>query len=104
MTAQDGNITLSAIDNPTIIANAGGVGLAVALGENGLGVSFGVAAAVNDEEDPVKVERDLMRAVPKSEWIWFGHAMIWLGRRVCKARAPDCPDCVLKKVCPKRGV
>ena len=56
------------------------------------------------ETDPVKIEKDLMQAVPRAKWIWFGHAMIWHGRQVCDARAPKCPECVLKRICPKRGV
>lgn len=59
---------------------------------------------LTDHGDPVKVEADLMGAVPQREWVWFGHAMIWHGRRVCVARAPRCPECVLNRVCPKRGV
>jgi len=56
------------------------------------------------ETDPVKVERDLMACVPRKDWIYFGHALIWHGRRVCFAASPNCPGCLLNKVCPKRGV
>lgn len=56
------------------------------------------------EEDPVKVESDLIALVPREDWIFFGHAMIWHGRRVCQALKPDCPACTLRGVCPKRGV
>jgi len=59
---------------------------------------------LSDHADPEKIEQDLMAVVPHHRWIWFGHAMIWHGRRVCTARAPDCPGCVLNRVCPKRGV
>ena len=59
---------------------------------------------LSEEEDPVKVEKDLMALVPGKEWIFFGHAVIWHGRRVCKALSPDCPGCALSKVCPQRGV
>lgn len=59
---------------------------------------------LTDETDPVKVEKDLMAAVPKKEWIFFGHAMVWHGRRVCGAASPNCPGCLLNKFCPKRGV
>ena len=58
---------------------------------------------LTDETDPEKVERDLMRIVPKKEWIFFSHGMVWHGRRVCLARNPDCPGCLLNKVCPRRG-
>ena len=59
---------------------------------------------LSDEKDPDKIEQDLMNLVPRNEWIFFGHAMVWHGRRVCFARSPDCPSCLLNKVCPQRGV
>ena len=59
---------------------------------------------LTDETDPVKVERELMALVPRKSWIYFSHGLIWHGRRVCKAANPDCPACLLNKVCPKRGV
>jgi endonuclease-3 len=52
------------------------------------------------EEDPVKIERDLQRLVPRSEWGIFPHLLIWHGRRICIARAPRCEDCVLQDICP----
>jgi len=59
---------------------------------------------LSDETDPPKIEKDLMARVPRGEWIFFGHALTWHGRRVCFARSPNCPGCLLNKVCPKRGV
>jgi endonuclease-3 len=59
---------------------------------------------LTDETDPVKIERDLVACVPRKDWIFFGHAMIWHGRRVCFARNPACPACALRSFCPKRGV
>ncbi len=56
------------------------------------------------QTDPEKVERDLMRAVPKKEWTMFSHRMIFHGRQVCFARKPNCEGCILAKVCPKVGV
>jgi endonuclease-3 len=53
---------------------------------------------------PEKIEQDLMKAIPQVDWIWFSHALIHHGRRVCKARNPDCPNCPLLKVCPRNGV
>jgi endonuclease-3 len=52
------------------------------------------------EEDPVKIEQDLMAVVPKKDWIWFGHAMTTHGREFCVARNPRCPLCPLRKWCP----
>jgi endonuclease-3 len=51
-------------------------------------------------EDPVKIERDLMRLVPRRYWNAFPHLLIWHGRRVCIARAPRCEVCVLNDLCP----
>lgn len=59
---------------------------------------------LTDEEDPVKVEADLNAVVPRPSWKFWSHAVIWHGRRVCKALAPDCPNCVLRPDCPQRGV
>jgi endonuclease III len=56
------------------------------------------------QEDPVKIERDLQRIVPRGEWGVFPHLLIWHGRRVCIARAPKCPACVLTDLCPSSRV
>jgi endonuclease-3 len=56
------------------------------------------------ETDPEKIERDLMRLIPKKEWVMFSHRMIFHGRQVCSARKPNCAGCTLHKVCPKIGV
>jgi endonuclease-3 len=52
------------------------------------------------EDDPVKIERDLVRIVPAADWHRFPHLMIWHGRRVCDARRPRCDACVLADLCP----
>lgn len=79
-----------------------------------LGTAFGVADGVvvdthvrrlarrmgmTREEDPEKIERDLMAAVPRQEWIAFAHRLIWHGRRVCHARRPACGECLLARGC-----
>jgi endonuclease-3 len=56
------------------------------------------------QEDPVKIERDLVRLVPREDWARFPHLMIWHGRRVCDARNPRCEDCVLVDLCPSSRV
>src|SRR5438093_577020 len=55
-------------------------------------------------DDPVKIERDLMRLVPREEWGLFPHLLIWHGRRVCIARAPRCEICVVNALCPASRV
>jgi len=56
------------------------------------------------QEDPVRIERDLQRLVPRADWGRFPHLLIWHGRRVCIARAPRCEDCVLSDLCPSSRV
>ncbi|HYY75924.1 MAG TPA: endonuclease III [Gaiellaceae bacterium] len=56
------------------------------------------------KEDPVKIERDLQRLVPREDWARFPHLLIWHGRRVCIARRPRCEDCVLADLCPSSRV
>jgi endonuclease-3 len=56
------------------------------------------------QKDAVKIERDLMELVPKSEWINYSHRMIHHGRRICQARKPQCDECSMKGFCPKIGV
>lgn len=84
-----------------------------------LGTAFGIPSGVvvdthvhrltrrlglTDADDPVKIERDLMEIVPKSEWIDFSHRLIWHGRKICKARKPLCDDCPMNDFCPRIGV
>ena len=84
-----------------------------------LGSAFGIAAGVvvdthvkrlafrlglTKETDPAKTEQDLMKALPKTDWIWFAHALILHGRAVCDARKPLCEKCPAAKLCPKNGV
>jgi endonuclease III len=56
------------------------------------------------QEDPVKIERDLVKLVRRADWPRFPHLMIWHGRRVCEARRPRCEDCVIVDLCPSSRV
>ena len=56
------------------------------------------------QDDPVKIERELVKLVPRADWARFPHLMIWHGRRVCDARKPRCEDCVLLDLCPAARV
>ncbi len=51
-------------------------------------------------EDPVKVERELMAIIPPEHWITISHLLIFHGRRICIARRPNCPNCPLNDICP----
>ncbi len=79
-----------------------------------LGTAFGIASGVvvdthvirisnrldlTRNEDPKKIEKDLMQVIPKEKWIRFSHQIIWHGRRVCIARKPKCVECNLGKIC-----
>jgi endonuclease-3 len=80
-----------------------------------MGNAFGVASGVvvdthvarlsqllglTKQKQPEKIERELMELVPKKDWIDFSHLLIYHGRRVCKARRPECERCVIEPLCP----
>jgi endonuclease-3 len=50
-------------------------------------------------EDPKKIEQDLMKVIPQDRWILFSHQLIWHGRRICQARKPRCIECNLEAIC-----
>jgi len=56
------------------------------------------------QEDPVRIERDLIKLVSRSDWGRFPHLLIWHGRRVCLARRPLCELCVVNDLCPSSRV
>jgi endonuclease III len=55
------------------------------------------------QEDPDKIELDLMELVPRCDWTLFSHWLIWHGRRCCYAQKPDCAHCGLATICPSFG-
>lgn len=56
--------------------------------------------ALTSETTPEKIERDLMELTPREEWIDLSHLLIFLGRRVCDAKKPDCANCTVSHLCP----
>lgn len=79
-----------------------------------LGTAFGIASGVvvdthvqrvsrrldlTKHSDPVKIEKDLMKAIPEQKWILFSHQIIHHGRALCIARTPKCPECRLDPIC-----
>ncbi len=54
-------------------------------------------------DDPDKIEQDLMKLFPEKEWTWLSHALIHHGRGYCTARRPECPKCPIEPFCPKIG-
>ena len=79
-----------------------------------LGTAYGIASGVvvdthvhrianrldlTRQEDPVKIEKDLVKIVPRDRWILFSHQVIHFGRQICIARKPRCADCPLDPIC-----
>jgi endonuclease-3 len=56
------------------------------------------------QHDPVKIETALIRLIPKKDWTLASHLLISHGRKRCNARKPECANCEIKALCPKRGV
>ena len=52
------------------------------------------------QQDPEKIERDLMQLIPRGHWTNWSHWLIWHGRRRCFARRPDCHNCEIFRLCP----
>ena len=52
------------------------------------------------QAEPVKIEADLMKLIPRDRWAIFSHWLIWHGRRRCLARNPDCEGCEVQHLCP----
>jgi endonuclease-3 len=61
---------------------------------------LGLTWSSKNEKDAVKIEQDLMQVLPREEWTFTGHALIWHGRKVCPSRKPKCGQCTLNKLCP----
>jgi endonuclease-3 len=55
---------------------------------------------LTESSDPVTIEQELMEVVPEEDRTIFSHLLILHGRRTCKARKPDCPNCILNDICP----
>jgi endonuclease-3 len=84
-----------------------------------LGTAFGITSGVvvdthvgriskllglTTNTQPEKIEQDLVRLLPRREWVIFSHRLIHHGRRICIARRPKCSECPLLKLCPRAGL
>lgn len=98
------------IEELTHLAGVGRKTANVVLG-NAFNISAGVVVdthvarlserlALTRERTPEKIERDLMKLIPREDWTLISHLLIWHGRRRCSARRPDCPNCEVLKLCP----
>jgi len=81
-----------------VLTNAFGVVAGVAVDTHVRRLSQRLGLSEND--DPNKIEQDLMRIVPKDKWMRITDLLIFHGRRVCTAKKPNCAGCVLNKICP----
>lgn len=94
---------------PGVGRKTANVVLGNAFGINGVVVDTHVRRLSNrlglsDNKDPEKIERDLLKVVPESDRTVFSHLLILHGRRICKSRKPDCPNCALNDICPSSTV
>ncbi len=81
---------------------------------NGYGIIDGIAVdthvrrlaqklGLSRSDDPVKIEQDLMKIIPKKDWASVSYLLIDHGRKICDAKKPKCQECMLKKLCPSFG-
>jgi len=99
--AMEGMLTLPGVARKTanlVLFNAYGVieGIAVDTHVRRVAERLGLT----DQEDPNKIERDLMAVIPRSHWPRFTDLLIFHGRRICIARKPKCGICALSRICP----
>lgn len=93
------------ISLPGVARKTANILLGTAFGKNeGIAVDTHVKRlskkiGLTNETDPVKIEKDLMRVIPKKDWTDFSHRLITHGRLVCNARKPDCENCGMKNFC-----
>jgi endonuclease-3 len=78
---------------------------------SGFGIADGIAVdthvkrlsgrlGLSRQLDPEKIEQDLMKLVPKKDWLDFNYMLVNHGRKICQARQPRCPECVIRRLCP----
>lgn len=85
-----------------ILSNVYGINEGIAVDTHVKRVSFRLGLTKN--EDPVKIEKDLMAVTPKEEWGNLSHLLIFHGRKICQAKKPNHSECVLYDICPSRDI
>jgi endonuclease-3 len=101
------------LDALTVLPGVGRKTANVVLG-NAYGIASGIVVdthvtrlsrrlGLTANADPVKIECDLCKLVPREDWTIWSHLLIWHGRRRCSARKPDCAGCELAAICPSAG-
>ncbi len=110
LVAKHGGQVPKTMDELTALAGVGRKTANVVLG-NVFGLAEGVVVdthvqrlstrlGLTKQTTPEKIERDLMKLIPRKFWTLFSHWLIWHGRRRCFARKPDCAHCELRALCP----
>lgn len=59
---------------------------------------------LSTHKQPERIEQDLIKQIPQSDWTWFGPALILHGRQICQAKSPKCKACILLEICPRHGL
>ncbi len=85
-----------------ILSNAFGIDEGIAVDTHVKRVSYRLGLTKN--EDPVKIEQDLIAITPKEEWRNISHLLIFHGRKICQAKKPKHQECVLYDICPSRTI
>jgi len=110
LVSKHGGKVPATMDDLTALAGVGRKTANVVLG-NAFAISEGVVVdthvrrlsrrlGLTRHTDPAKIEADLMKLIPRSQWAVFSHWLIWHGRRRCFARKPDCDSCEVQHLCP----
>ncbi len=86
-----------------VLSNAFGVDEGIVVDTHVIRVSMRLKITDVKKPQPEKIERDLMKAIPREQWGMFSHWLLFHGRAVCKARKPDCPHCPIAELCPSAG-
>jgi endonuclease-3 len=113
LVAKHGGEVPRTMDELTSLGGVGRKTANVVLG-NAFGLNVGVVVdthisrlsqrlGLTKQQDPAKIEQDLMPLVLREQWTLFSHWLIWHGRRRCAARKPDCAGCEIAKLCPSAG-
>ena len=114
LVAQHGGQVPKTMEELTALAGVGRKTANVVLG-NVFGLAEGVVVdthvqrlstrlGLTKQTTPEKIERDLIKLIPREKWTLFSHWLIWHGRRRCMARKPDCANCELRELCPSAPV
>jgi len=85
-----------------LLSNAYGINVGIAVDTHVKRLSYRLGLTKN--EDPAKIERDLMESTPKKQWSNLSHLLIFHGRNVCQAKKPKHEECILSDICPSRDI